>query len=50
MTQTSFSIIFKCHFLSFDKLHRRLKESLQRRTSKTRNCIQPVDMLAVAIR
>jgi hypothetical protein len=34
----------------FDELHRRLKESLQRRTSKMRNCVQPVDMLAVVIR
>ena len=35
---------------SFDELHRRLKESLQRRNSKMKNCIQPVEMLAVAIR
>jgi hypothetical protein len=30
-------------------MHRRLKESLQRRNSKMRNCIQPVEMLAVAV-
>jgi hypothetical protein len=31
-------------------LHRRLKESLQRRNSKMRNCIQPAEMLVVAVR
>jgi hypothetical protein len=35
---------------SFDETHRRLKESLQRRNSKMRNCIQSIEMLAVAIR
>jgi hypothetical protein len=35
---------------SFDEMRRRLKESLQRRNSKMRNCIQPVEMLAVAVR
>jgi hypothetical protein len=34
---------------SFDEMHRRLKESLQRRNSKMRNYIQPVEKLAVAI-
>jgi uncharacterized OsmC-like protein len=33
----------------FDEMHRRLKDSLQRRTGKMRNYIQPVEMLAVAI-
>ena len=35
---------------SFDELYRRLEDSLQRRNIKMRNCIQPVEMLAVAIR
>jgi len=35
---------------SFDKLHRRLEDSLQRRNTKMRNYIQPVEMLAVATR
>jgi len=35
---------------SFDEMHRLLKESLQRRNSKMRNYIQPVEMLAVAVR
>jgi len=34
----------------FDKLLRRLKDSLQRRNSKMKNCIQPVEMLTVPIR
>ena len=41
---------FRMSVLSFDEMHRRLKESLQRRNSNMRNCIQPVEMLAVAIR
>ena len=35
---------------SLDELHRRLKENLERRNIKMRNCTQPVEMLAVAIR
>ena len=35
---------------SFDELHRRLKERVQRPNSKMRNSIQPVEMLAVAVR
>jgi len=35
---------------SFDEMHRRLKDSIQRRNSTMRNCIQPVEMLAVAVR
>jgi len=41
---------FRMLVSSFDKLHRRLEDSLQRRDTKMRNCIQPVEMLAVAIR
>ena len=41
---------FRMSVSSFDELHRCLKESLQRRNSKMRNSIQPVEMLAVAIR
>ena len=41
---------FRMSESSFDELHRRLKESLQRRNNKIRNCIQPVKMVAVAIR
>jgi len=41
---------FRMSVSSFDGLHRRLKESLQRRNSKMRNCIQPAEMLAVVIR
>jgi hypothetical protein len=35
---------------SFNEMNRRLKDSLQRHNSKMRNCLQPVEMLAVAIR
>jgi hypothetical protein len=41
---------FRISVSSFDEIHRRLVESLQRRNSKVRNCIQPVEMLAVEIR
>ena len=41
---------FRKSVSSFDEMHRRLKESLQCRNSKMRNCIQPVEMLAVAVR
>jgi len=41
---------FRMSVSSFDEMHRRLKESLQRRNSKMSNCIQPVEMLAAAIR
>jgi hypothetical protein len=41
---------FRMSVSSFDEMHRRLRESLQRRNSKTRNCIQPVEMLAAAMR
>ena len=41
---------FRMSVSSFDELHRRLVESLQRRKSTMRNCIQPIEMLAVAIR
>jgi hypothetical protein len=41
---------FRMSVSSFDELHRRLKESLQRRNSKIRNCIQPVKVVAIAIR
>ena len=35
---------------SFDEMHRRLKESLQLRNSNMRKYIQPVEMLAVAVK
>jgi hypothetical protein len=33
---------FQMSVSSFDEMHRRLKDSLQRRNSKMRNCNQPV--------
>jgi hypothetical protein len=41
---------FRMSVSSFDEMHRRLKDGLLRPNSKMRNCIQPVEMLAVAIR
>ena len=41
---------FRMSLSFFDEMHRRLKDSLQRRNSKMRNCIQPVEMLDFAIR
>ena len=41
---------FRMLFSSLDELHRRLEDSLQRRNTKMRNYIQPVEMLVVAIR
>ena len=41
---------FRMLVSSFDKLHRRLEDSLQRRDTKMRNCTQLVEMLVVAIR
>jgi len=35
---------------SFDELHRRLKNSLQRHNSKMKNSTEPVEMLVVEIR
>ena len=48
-----FFFFFNCFRMSassFDEMHRRLKESLHRRNSKMRNCIQPVEMLSVVMR
>ena len=40
---------FRMSVSSFDEMHRRWKESLQRRNSKIRNRIQPVKTLVVAV-
>ena len=45
-----FSNYFRMSVSSFDEMHRRLKKSIQCRNSKMRNCIQPVEMLAVTVR
>jgi hypothetical protein len=50
MTQTGVLNYFRMSVSSFDEMRRRLKESLQRRNSKMRNCIQPVEMVDIAIR
>jgi hypothetical protein len=48
--ENKFFNYFRMSDTSFYELHRRLKESLHRRNNKIRNCIQPVKMVAVAIR
>ena len=48
--ENKFLNYFRMSVSSFDEKHRRLKDSLQRRNSKMWNCIQPVKMLAIAIR
>ena len=50
MAQTGFFNYFRMSVSSFDEMHLRFKESLQRRNSKMRNCIQSVEMSAVAVR
>ena len=41
---------FRMSVSSFDEMHRCLKESLQLHNSKMGNCIQPVEILSVAVR
>jgi len=48
--ENKFFKYFRMSVSSFDELHRRVMENLQRRKSKMRNCMHPVEMLAVAIR
>ncbi|XP_068082561.1 uncharacterized protein [Anabrus simplex] len=41
---------FRMSISTFDDLHQRLKYNLRRQNTKMRNCIQPEQMLAIAIR
>ena len=41
---------FRMSVASLDELHERIKDVLQRQNTKMRNCIQPVEMLAVTLR
>lgn len=48
--ESKFFNYFRMSIASFDELHRRLKDVLQRQNTKMRNCIQPVEMLTVTLR
>ncbi len=41
---------FRMSISSFDELHARLKDNIQRKNTKMRNCIQPVEMLDITLR
>lgn len=41
---------FRMSIETFDALHNSIKDSIQRHNTTFRECIQPVEMLAVAIR
>lgn len=47
---TKFFNYFRMSITSFDELHGRIKDSIQRKNTKMRNCIQPVEMLAITLR
>ncbi|KAJ8883945.1 hypothetical protein PR048_015801 [Dryococelus australis] len=46
--ENKFFNYFRMSIASYDVIHIRLKDVLQRQNTKMRNCIQPVEMLAVA--
>lgn len=41
---------FRMSVASFDELHDKMKDVLQRENTQMRNCIQPGEMLAVTLR
>ncbi|CAL1300127.1 unnamed protein product [Larinioides sclopetarius] len=47
---TKFFNFFRMSIPSFDELHGRLKDTIQRKNTKMRNCIQPLEMLAITLR
>lgn len=47
---TKFFNYFRMSVSSFDGLLERLKDTIQRKNTKMRNCIQPVEMLAITLR
>lgn len=48
--ENKFFNYFRMLISSFDELHNLLKTSTQRQNTKTRNCIQPVEIIAVTLR
>lgn len=48
--EDKFSNYFRMSTTSFDELHLKLKDSIQRQDTFMRECIQPVQMLAITLR
>jgi len=48
--EDKFSNYFRMSTTSFDKLHLNLKDCIQRQDTFIRECIQPVQMLAITLR
>lgn len=48
--ENKFFNYFRMSISSFDELHNLLKNSIQRQNTNMRNCIQPVEMVAVTLR
>lgn len=48
--ETKFFNYFRMSISSFDEMHAQLKDCLQRQNTKMRNCIQPVEMIAITLR
>ncbi|XP_068082720.1 uncharacterized protein [Anabrus simplex] len=48
--ENNFFNYFRMSIASYDELHGKLKDALQRQNTQFRNCIQPIEMLAVTLR
>lgn len=48
--EAKFFNYFRMSVSSFDELHGHIKDKIQRKNSQLRNCVQPVEMLAVTLR
>lgn len=48
--ENKFLNYFRMSSASFDKLHGKLKDKLQRENTQFRNCIQPIEMLSITLR
>jgi hypothetical protein len=48
--ENKFFNYFRMSCASFDVLHEKLKDKLQRENMQFRNCIQPVEMISITLR